>query len=257
MIQIDNNNYEIWLLRYAENELTQEERQTVEQWLASHPEAAEELKLYNEAPRLQANPSVVYTNKEQLEHRTMPLWPMVLRWSAAAAVLIALIVPALRMGRTDIIETPETPIIAEAENIDTLIEETEKTEPVRKIESPKYYDKEIASTTIHSTFIDSTPSIDSIVPTISSDPIPTNSLIAYEDTPTEATSMETESLIVYDRSADWGDMLLAATDAYRDDLNSRPLGRMVARHLPDNQQLEQNIVEPLREKIDNIKNKIK
>ena len=53
MVMIDDSNYELWLLRYAEQELTAEERKTVEAWLAEHSEAVMELTLYNEAPRLQ------------------------------------------------------------------------------------------------------------------------------------------------------------------------------------------------------------
>ena len=258
MTTIDNNNYELWLLRYAENELTQEERHSVEQWLAAHPEAAEELALYSDAPRLQTDPSVVYTAKVKLEHRTMPLWPIVLRWSAAAAVLVALIVPALRMGRTDSVITPTPPIVAEADSIiDTLLEEIIITEPVRKTESPKSYDKEVAATTTHPNFIESIPSIDSILPTIPTAPIPTNTLIAFDDTPNQIETVTTDGLIAYDRSADWGDILLAANEAYRESLNERPLGRMVSRALPDSRQLEENVVAPLRERIDNMKNKRK
>ena len=91
MITIDDSNYELWLLRYAEQELTTEEREAVEAWLAEHPEAAEELALYIEAPRLQRDESVSYA-ATPLQH-TQPLWPAVLRWSAAAAVVAALMVP--------------------------------------------------------------------------------------------------------------------------------------------------------------------
>ena len=85
MITIDNNNYELWLLRYAEGDLTADECKAVEQWLESHPEAAEELALYNEAPRLEKDESVRYT--AAIPQQTMQLWPAVLRWSAAAAVV--------------------------------------------------------------------------------------------------------------------------------------------------------------------------
>ena len=60
MTTIDNNNYELWLLRYAEGELTAAECKAVEAWLASHSEAAEELALYSEAPRLERDESVRY-----------------------------------------------------------------------------------------------------------------------------------------------------------------------------------------------------
>lgn len=58
MVTIDDSNYELWLLRYAEQELTAEERKTVEAWLAEHSEAVMELTLYNEAPRLQRDESI-------------------------------------------------------------------------------------------------------------------------------------------------------------------------------------------------------
>ena len=93
MITIDNNNYELWLLRYAEGDLTVDECKAVEQLLESHPEAAEELALYNEAPRLEKDESVRYA--AVVPQHTVPLWPVVLRWSAAAAVVAALMVPAI------------------------------------------------------------------------------------------------------------------------------------------------------------------
>ena len=90
MTTIDSNNYEVWLLRYAEGELDTAERKSVEAWLASHPDAADELTLYLEAPRLQRDDSVSFA--APLRH-SRPLWPVVLRWSAAAAVLAAVLLP--------------------------------------------------------------------------------------------------------------------------------------------------------------------
>jgi hypothetical protein len=52
-------------------------------------------------------------------------------------------------------------------------------------------------------------------------------------------------------------MLLAANDAYREGLSEYPMGRLVSRALPDSRQLAESFVEPMREKIDNIKSKIK
>ncbi len=77
MATIDNNNYELWLLRYAEGELTDSERNEVEAWLQSHPEAAEELALYNEAPRLERDDTVTYaaTEKFHLSPFTFHLSP--------------------------------------------------------------------------------------------------------------------------------------------------------------------------------------
>ena len=91
MESINNNNYELWLVRYADGDLTAAERAAVEQWLEGHPEAAEELKLYGEAPRLERDESVHYA--AAVPGRVLPLWPAVLRWSAAAAVVALVAVP--------------------------------------------------------------------------------------------------------------------------------------------------------------------
>ncbi len=93
-MNINSDNYELWLLRYAEQELTDAERREVEQWLAVHPEAAEELALYNEAPRLEKDERVKYAAVPL--QRSVPLWPAVAQWAAAAAVVAALMVPAMR-----------------------------------------------------------------------------------------------------------------------------------------------------------------
>lgn len=114
MTTIDNNNYELWLLRYAEDELTAVERETVEAWLADHPEAAEELSLYSEAPRLECDETVTYAAAPLQPARS--LWPALLRWSAAAAVVLALMVPALRMGTMGHLEPQEPLVIAAAQS---------------------------------------------------------------------------------------------------------------------------------------------
>ena len=121
MITIDDSNYELWLLRYAEQELTAEERKAVEAWLEEHPEAAEELDLYNEAPRLERDESVRYG--AALLHHTQPLWPVLLRWSAAAAVVAALMVPALS-GITEMEKT--APIVREV----AAVQQTEEVQSV-------------------------------------------------------------------------------------------------------------------------------
>lgn len=95
METINDTNYELWLVRYADGDLTADERKAVEQWLEKHPEAAEELRLYGEAPRLERDAKVKY--EASLPGTTVSLWPKVLRWSAAAAVVVALAVSAVRL----------------------------------------------------------------------------------------------------------------------------------------------------------------
>lgn len=96
METINNSNYELWLVRYADGDLTADERHAVEKWLEAHPEAAEELALYNEAPRLERDETVKYA--ATVPQPVRPLWP-VWRWAAAAAVALLILVPvALRVA---------------------------------------------------------------------------------------------------------------------------------------------------------------
>ena len=205
MEKIDNNNYELWLLRYAEGELSATERSEVEAWLESHPEAAEELVLYNEAPRLERDDTVTYA-AAPTQPTSHSLWPAMCRWSAAAAVLIALMLPALRMGTMDTLEpqpllatapissappniqktqnTPTSPTLhptpAPSENTIAAIETFETIETIGTIDT-------IATT-------DTIPTLETIAPPQF---IYTNSLIVYE--PPQDTIV-TNTLIVYDDS---------------------------------------------------------
>jgi len=250
MTTIDNNNYELWLLRYAEGDLNAEERAAVETWLASHPDAAGELALYNEAPRLEKDESVRY--RATPLHRPKPLWSAMLRFGAAAAVVLLLMLPAMRMGIMDKMEVPL--FVAENRSVAEPLQKQQQL-PQQPVVQPT--PRPVPSIP----FIPSIPSIASI-PSIETDtstpvapaPIETDMLIAFEDDPAEAAPIETWNLIVYDRSADWGDMLLAANDAYHEALNEHPLGRLVSRTLPDRNQLEEAVVAPLRQRIDNKKN---
>jgi len=204
MATIDNNNYELWLLRYAEGELTDSERNEVEAWLQSHPEAAEELALYNEAPRLERDDTVTYaaTEKFHLSPFTFHLSPL-LRWSAAAAVLIALMLPALRMGTMDTLE-PQQPLLATTTIPATPeIPEIQTTPNARN--TPSIPKNQITPTSIETieaittiATIDTIPTIDTIetndlTPTF----IPSTSLIVYTPAPD---TLYTNTLLVYDDS---------------------------------------------------------
>ncbi len=251
MTTIDSNNYELWLLRYAEGELNAEERAAVDTWLESHPEAAEELALYGEAPKLERDEDVRYGTEPQ--RYTAPLWPRMLRCGAAAAVVIVLMTPAMRM------ETMERMVaataVAENRTEDMLQHSAEKVEtamPVRPKETAT-----MAETLASAEETEATVATDTPEEPMATVPIETDMLIVIEDDPEQATTVESWSLIVYDNTADWGDLLLAANDAYQESLNEHPLGRLVSRTLPDSRQLEERVVEPLRQRIENLKNKRK
>lgn len=245
MTTIDNNNYELWLLRYAEGELNAEERAAVDTWLENHPEAAEELALYREAPKLERDEDVRYGAEPQ--RYTAPLWPRMLRCGAAAAVVMVLMTPAMRMGTMERMVVATA--VAESRTMDTLQQRAENVEtsmPVRPKETATMADA-LASA-------EETEATEGAEEPMATAPIETNMLIAFEDDPAEAAPIESWNLIVYDRSADWGDMLLAANDAYHEVLNEHPLGRLVSRTLPDSRQLEEAVVAPLRQRLDNKKN---
>lgn len=128
MGKIDDSNYEQWLLRYADQELTADECKAVEQWLEGHPEAAEELALYNEAPRLEKNTGVIY--EAEVPHRSLPLWPVVLHWTAAAAVVAALVVPVVRMTTDDAQRLAPSVVAAVHEDITPdVVDDTEVAQP--------------------------------------------------------------------------------------------------------------------------------
>lgn len=258
--KIDNTNYELWLLRYAEGDLGADERAAVEAWLAGHPEAAAELALYREAPRLERDASVQYVATPLQPTAPHPLWPLLARWSAAAAVIAALMLPALRMGGLATLppqeEAPQ--MIAEAtlpaavkEQAKTLttkkklekLERLEKLKRLEKLEKLERLEKPEAPLTK-----------DSLSPVPSpTAPLPSTNLIALEE---EAAPIPSQSLIAQEPD-DWGDRLLALNSATHESLSHTTGGRLVSRLLPGNDQLTEHLVDPLREGMNNIRNKRK
>ena len=232
MTTIDNNNCELWLLRYAEGELTAVERETVEAWLADHPEAAEELALYSEAPRLERDENVRYTRlsplapQDHLSPFTFHLSPF-LRWSAAAAVLIALMLPALRMGTMDTLE-PQQPLLATTTIPATPeIPEIQTTPNART--TPSIPKNQITPTSIETieaittiAAIDTIPTIDTIetndlTPTF----IPSTSLIVYTPAPD---TLYTNTLLVYDDSRP------SLRDVASEWVEDSPVGKFIRRN---------------------------
>lgn len=119
MTNINDNNYELWLLRYAEGELTENECAELERWLYTHPKAAEELSLYNESPRLQRDENIRFVNVPR--HQTHSLWQVAWRWVAAASVVLALTVPGLRhVTRTQLASADNNRQAEQPENMDNL-----------------------------------------------------------------------------------------------------------------------------------------
>ena len=88
------SNYEEWLVLYMDNELTADQRKTVEQFIAANPAVKKEVDLLL---RTQLQPeTIVFANKEVLYRKEEKVRP-ILWWRAAAAILI------LALGITSII----------------------------------------------------------------------------------------------------------------------------------------------------------
>lgn len=96
-IAIDTTNYEEWLLSYADNELSAEQKLTVEKFIANHPAAKAELELLQKA-KLQPDSAIVFDNKEILYRREEKVRVVGIRWrriAAAAALLLVVSSTAL------------------------------------------------------------------------------------------------------------------------------------------------------------------
>ncbi|MBK5273275.1 MAG: hypothetical protein JJE22_19910, partial [Bacteroidia bacterium] len=84
---LTSENYEEWLVLYLDNELTDEQKRTVDQFIAAHPSAKEELALLQRT-QLQSE-TIIFPNKETLYRRTADRPVVAMRWwKVAAAVLI-------------------------------------------------------------------------------------------------------------------------------------------------------------------------
>ena len=196
MVTIDDSNYELWLLRYAEQELTADERETVEAWLAEHPEAAEELALYNEAPRLQRDEIVEYYA------HTKPLWPVLLRWSAAAAVVAALIIPVALIKQENGVVVPQVAQVRQTETVvqvaDTSMAFVNNRKPI-KSKVTIQEDTPLAAELVEdkAEVVEHVDEVEIEEPVVAPEVIYTDNLIVYEPAPD---TVYTNGLIIYDDS---------------------------------------------------------
>ncbi|MBR6292068.1 MAG: hypothetical protein IKR33_04620 [Bacteroidales bacterium] len=230
-MNINNDNYELWLLRYAEQELTEAERKEVEQWLATHPEAADEVALYAEAPRLESDADIHC--EAPIPLHSEPLWPVAIRWTAAAAVVAALMVPAMH---TVVAPKLEPPLVAEK------LDNPERLENLERLEN-----QDNQKITSH-------PANESITPVLLAESIPTeqNDTVAE---PTEGivpeiapstqqeiiqpTYIVVDDLIVFEDeipdTASENDILADAVETYtRSTSNINPIGHFISTFIKAN-----------------------
>lgn len=110
---INTDNYELYFFQYQEGMLDESARREVEAFMAQHPDLAEEMTLYAEAPVLTAE-EAAFPFKESLHRKEPPvLW---WRYAAAAAVVVGI-------GATVMLTLPRQeqaapqPLLAEAESV--------------------------------------------------------------------------------------------------------------------------------------------
>ena len=190
-MNINNDNYEIWLFRYAERELTETERNEVEQWLEGHPEAAEELALYSEAPRLERNEEVRYA-ATIYQHNERPLWGAAWRWAAAAAVVLALMVPGLRN-----VTSPAPRLIADNSNTPEQQESLEPTEPLEIPEPMVQPRKKATLIAKASTTLPPSTSEEPEILAALEEPVPVE-ITEEPEIPDQPSPLYVDNLIVYD-----------------------------------------------------------
>ena len=248
METINNNNYELWLVRYADDDLTAAERKVVEQWLEGHPEAAEELALYNEAPRLEQDESVRYeVPVMQHTEQVRPLWPTVLRWSAAAAVVALLAVPAVRW-----LTPQEQPVVmaqAEPEVIPVVADDS----LVAPVETPAVERRSVVTVRLqHETEPLLAEAVEVVVPEETEpevfvpevEPLLAEEVVTETEESTMAAPVVEEQQLVYVDNLftiDSGNVieqrLLAANESIKERLQGTYLGRRLARRMPTGEEL--------------------
>lgn len=138
---ITNENYEGYLMRYADGELSAAEATEVETFLDEHPELREELEEIT-APSLRVTaPVATMPDKERLLHKETSIVSILRykKWMSIAAA-IALFVIAAGVVRTLLQQSNRQPVIAHIDTIKTMAADTllpdslyarpEKREPV-------------------------------------------------------------------------------------------------------------------------------
>lgn len=245
METINDNNYELWLMRYVDGDLTADEREAVEQWLEGNPDAAEELKLYGEAPRLERDESVHYA--ATVPGRVQPLWPTVLRWSAAAVVVAALAVPAVRL-----LTPQEQPVVVAQAEPETLPAATDDS-LAAPVETPAVERRSMVATRPQQEaepllaeaveeVVPEEPEPEVFVPEV--EPLLAEEVVTEtEESTLAAPAVEEQQLVYVDNlfTVDSGNVieqrLVAANETIKERLQGTYLGRRLARRMPTGEEL--------------------
>lgn len=110
-MNINEENYELYLYRYAEGLLTDDERRELEAVLPSHPEWQELLDLYDPDLKITAQPQTVFPDKESLKHKPAAIFPLYARIAVAASVALLMVAGAFFLTRNK--TTADSQVVAE------------------------------------------------------------------------------------------------------------------------------------------------
>ncbi|MBO4740423.1 MAG: hypothetical protein J5605_02135 [Bacteroidales bacterium] len=128
-MDINTENYELYLFRYAEGLLTDDERLEVEAFLQQHKDLQEELSLYDPNLKIAAQAKVVFSNKNSLKHKYISLFPAYAKVAVAASISVLLAVGAFVLtGNTN--TNDNQAITAHTKKIDTSNATETKTEQI-------------------------------------------------------------------------------------------------------------------------------
>ena len=254
METIDDSNYELWLMRYADGCLTADEREAVEQWLEGHPGADGELALYSEAPRLERDERVRYD--AALQQHSRPLWAGGWRWAAAAAVALLLLTPAaihLFADTDEPVQVAQATPPASAVPIEAPQEA--RTAPAvgtrRAVSAADRAVCTVAEERAAEIVITDEPLADAARRVPTEEPLLVAAEVSLQAADTacriqmeEPIEVEADQHMVYatnlfveDTTSELEQRLLALNDAAKERLQGTYLGRRLARRLPENQEL--------------------
>ncbi|MBR1785168.1 MAG: hypothetical protein IJ760_07005 [Bacteroidales bacterium] len=240
MEKINDSNYEQWLVSYADGELDEASRREVERWLEQHPEAAAELRLYNDAPRLEADTATTYTGP--LPGTGRQPRAMALRWAAAAAVVALAIMPLALHNSHDgnrqqlVAVAEDEPIVPAQEVVETLQPAAKPaTQPYRKARmampapqaQPAAVDTEAdeatspAPTTAEETIAEAEPTAEP----------------AADKTESQDEPVYVDFLLVEETLPKADQQLIALKNATQEALQGSYLGRRLARKMPADEEL--------------------
>lgn len=245
VLPLNNDNYELWLVRYADGELTADERASVESWLESHPDAAEELSLYSEAPRLERDESVRYA--AHVVQPSRPMWPVGWRWAAAAAVALLLMVPAIRLltpqRHPAVVSKVENPIPQQV-----MPEEKKPLQdlPVAPVTNNRSVQRKVMEVPEEVVLLAEAEEVALILDAVETDEpevvvqeVVAEDVISVEEDGalSEVPLVYVNNLFVEEEPDAVEQRLLAVNDAAKGSLQGTWLGRRLARRLPDDEEL--------------------